>query len=87
MTRYTKSIAIFAVFAGAALACTANVENPQLNQAGSSSTVAMCTMTCDGTETSCAARCSDDTCKATCTTTHGQCVTQCDGTTTTGDGG
>jgi hypothetical protein len=80
--------AAVALFALSAAACTANVENPSLNQTGkNSTTVAQCTKTCDDNNTTCTAKCSDDTCKASCTTTHDNCVTQCQTVTTTSDGG
>ena len=84
MIRFIHGVSICVVLTATVLGCTANVENPKLNQTGSSDTVAMCTTTCDGTESSCTASCSNDTCKASCTTNHTQCVTQCSATT---DGG
>jgi hypothetical protein len=77
MIKFMHGVSIGAVLACSVLGCTANVENPKLDQTGSSDSVAMCTTTCDGTETSCTAKCTDDGCKATCTTDHGHCISQC----------
>jgi hypothetical protein len=76
MTRFHIVVGIFAVMAGSGLGCTANVENPKLNQ-NANDNEAMCTKTCDDAQTTCVAKCTDDGCKASCTTDHDHCVTAC----------
>lgn len=77
MNAFQSGMAIFVALVGmgAGVGCTANVENPKVNQNAGDET--MCTKTCDDTLTSCTAKCSDDACKATCTSTHQSCVTTC----------
>jgi hypothetical protein len=82
MTRLQSGASIFAVMVCAGLGCTANVENPKLNQ-NANDNEQMCTKTCDDTLTSCTGKCNDDGCRASCTSTHNQCVTACSPT----DGG
>jgi len=59
----------------AAIGCTANVENPTVNQQGRGGDT--CVVSCDTEHTSCVAKCTDDACKASCTTTHTSCVSSC----------
>jgi hypothetical protein len=59
----------------AAVGCTANVENPTVNQQGRGGDT--CVVACDTEQTSCFAKCTDDACKASCTTTHTSCVSSC----------
>jgi hypothetical protein len=65
----------------AAAGCTANVEDPTVNQQGRGGDVT-CVATCDSQQTTCIAKCTDDSCKASCMTTHTTCVGSC-----TKDGG
>ena len=58
----------------AAVGCTANVENPIVNEQGRGGD---CVASCDTEQTSCFAKCTDDACKASCTTTHTSCVSSC----------
>lgn len=75
---------IFLAFCAVAFAaCTANVENPTVNQQGRGGNTT-CVMTCDDTQTTCVAKCSDDACKAACMTDHDKCTTQCSSTTDAG---
>jgi hypothetical protein len=60
----------------AAIGCTANVENPTVNQQGRGGDTT-CVGSCDSNQTTCAAKCTDDTCKATCTSTHTDCTATC----------
>jgi hypothetical protein len=76
MTRFQSVVGIFVVMAGSGLGCTANVDNPKLNQ-NANDNEAMCTKTCDDAKTTCVAKCTDDGCKASCTTEHDHCVTAC----------
>ncbi len=90
--RYLACGASLALGALGAAGCTANVDTAG-DGGSSNSTVTACTKTCDNNEVTCTGMCSDDTCKASCTTTHNNCVTQCSSTTvtttttTTTDGG
>jgi hypothetical protein len=59
-----------------AAACTANVEDPTVNQQGRGGDTT-CIASCDSQQTSCVAKCTDDACKASCTTTHTTCVGSC----------
>ena len=59
----------------AGVVCTANVENPTVNQQGRGGNT--CVVACDSDHTTCVAKCSDDKCKASCETTHTQCVASC----------
>jgi len=56
--------------------CTANVENPTVNQQGRGGNTT-CVTTCDDAKTSCVAKCTDDACKVSCQTTHDHCVASC----------
>lgn len=76
MTNTMSRAAAVLLFVVGAAGCTANVD-------AQSSSTSNCTKACDDTETSCTGMCSDDTCKANCTTTHSNCVMQCTTTTTT----
>ena len=75
-----KTVLVCLSFAGSisAFGCTANVEDPTLNQTGRTGNTT-CVQSCDDGKTTCVARCSDDTCKATCETTHASCGTSCSG--------
>jgi hypothetical protein len=63
-------------FLVALCACTANVENPTLNQQGRGGNTT-CVMDCDSTNTTCVAKCTDDACKAACSTQHDECTSSC----------
>ena len=56
--------------------CTANVENPVVDQQGRGGDTT-CITNCDGTQTTCTAKCTDDVCRASCKTTHDSCVSAC----------
>jgi hypothetical protein len=56
--------------------CTANVENPDINQQGRGGNTT-CIVSCDDARTSCVAKCTDDACKVSCQTTHDHCVASC----------
>jgi hypothetical protein len=73
MTRSLSIIATWCLLAG--VACTANVENPTVNQQGRGGDT--CVASCDTEQTTCVAKCTDDACKASCTTTHTSCVASC----------
>lgn len=81
----SRTIALLA-FVGIAAACTANVENPQVDQTGREGDTT-CVTDCDNASTTCVAKCTDDTCKAACKTTHDDCTAHCTVTTTTSTGG
>lgn len=66
-------------------ACTANVENPTVDQTGRDGDTT-CVTDCDNAQTTCVAKCNDDTCKASCKTTHDDCSAKCTTTTTTTTG-
>ncbi len=74
MIKASRSVAflVLAIVAG----CTANVENPDINQQGRGGNTT-CTTSCDDAKTSCVAKCSDDACKVSCQTTHDHCVASC----------
>jgi hypothetical protein len=57
------------------IGCTANVENPTVNQQGRGGDT--CIASCDTAHTSCVAKCTDDACKVSCQTTHTSCVASC----------
>jgi hypothetical protein len=63
-----------------AFGCTANVEDPVVNQTGRTGN-ATCVKSCDDGKITCVAKCTDDTCKATCETTHVSCGSSCSSTT------
>lgn len=54
--------------------CTANVENPSVDQTGKDT---HCVEACDDDKVTCTGKCSDDTCKASCTKTHDDCSAAC----------
>jgi hypothetical protein len=60
----------------AGFACTANVEDPTVNQQGRGGNTT-CISSCDTDQTSCVAKCTDDACKVSCQTTHTSCVASC----------
>jgi hypothetical protein len=62
-------------------ACTANVEEPVINQTGRTGDT--CVKTCDDQHTTCVAKCNDDGCKAACESTRTSCSSAC----TSKDGG
>jgi hypothetical protein len=74
-----KILLVVLSFAG----CTANVENPKVNQQGRGGDTTTCVMDCDSTQTTCVAKCNDDACKASCSTAHSNCTSACTPTTTT----
>lgn len=75
-----KSLFLSSLFLSFALSavtgCTANVENPTVDQTGRTGDMT-CVKTCDDTETTCTGKCNDDSCKATCTTDHDKCTSAC----------
>jgi hypothetical protein len=73
MTKLFASLIVASSLCGG---CTANVENPTVNQQGRAGDTT-CITNCDGANTSCVASCSDDVCKASCQTTHSSCVSSC----------
>jgi hypothetical protein len=73
MINATGAFAVLALLVTAA--CTANVENPNVNQQGRGGNT--CVTSCDDSHTSCVAKCTDDACKVTCQTTHDHCVASC----------
>jgi hypothetical protein len=62
--------------------CTANVENPSVDQTGKTTDMA-CVTKCDDTNTTCVAKCNDDGCKASCKTELDDCASKCTTTKTT----
>lgn len=85
MPSIIRSALLALTLVGSALACTANVENPQVDQTGREGDTT-CVTDCDNAQTTCVAKCSDDTCKASCKTTHDDCASKCT-TVTTSTGG
>ena len=80
MSKFNSSIVLSAVLAaaGAMFGCTANVENPNVDQTGrSGDTVAVCTKSCDDTLTTCTGKCTEDSCRVSCQTDHDGCRTKC----------
>jgi len=71
--------ALSVIFTGFLLAlvtgCTANVENPTVDQTGRTGDA--CVESCDEDNVTCTGKCKDDTCKASCTKTHDDCSTSC----------
>ncbi|HET7540793.1 MAG TPA: hypothetical protein VFK05_13005 [Polyangiaceae bacterium] len=67
------------IFTGLLLAlvsgCTANVENPTVDQTGKDD--GTCVKTCDDDKVTCTGKCTDDSCKASCTKTHDECSASC----------
>ncbi len=66
----------------AGLGCTANVENPTVDQTGRTGNT--CFSNCDSAHTTCVAKCTDDSCRASCETSHTSCAAGC---TSSPDGG
>jgi hypothetical protein len=68
---------VFALAAGlsAAWGCTANVEDPTVNQQGRGGDT--CVTNCDTAKVTCVGKCTDDACKVSCESTHKSCVTSC----------
>jgi len=60
-----------------AIGCTANVEDPDVDQTGRDNDDD-CVTVCDDDRVDCTASCDDDSCRATCDTDHEECVTECD---------
>ncbi|MEP7049071.1 MAG: hypothetical protein ABJB12_01910 [Pseudomonadota bacterium] len=79
-TKILAGIALWAL-----VGCTANVENPTVDQTGKSTDQA-CVTKCDDSNTTCVAKCNDDTCKASCKTDLDDCSSSCT-TTKTSSGG
>jgi len=71
----TLSIIFTALVIATVTGCTANVENPKVDQTGKDADA--CIKTCDDTKVSCTGKCSDDTCKASCTKTGDDCTDSC----------
>ena len=72
---------VAALFLSALAGCTANVENPEVDQTGKTDDTA-CKTDCDESNTTCVAKCSDDSCKASCKTTLDKCTSTCTTTST-----
>lgn len=83
MSSIIRSAFAGVVLSVSALGCTANVENPQVDQTGRDGDTT-CVTDCDDAQTTCVGKCSDDTCKAACKTTHDDCSSKCTVTTSTG---
>lgn len=81
----SRAIAILGFVGLNVAACTANVENPTVDQTGRDGDTT-CVTDCDDAHTTCVAKCNDDSCKATCKTTHDDCTGKCTVTTTDKDG-
>jgi hypothetical protein len=86
MSAMTSRAIVLLTLIGSAIACTANVENPEIDQTGRDGDTT-CVTSCDDAQTTCVAKCDDDTCKAACRTTHDDCTGKCTVTTTTSTGG
>lgn len=71
------SLACFAL-ALPVIGCTANVEDPKLNQGGQDNDKEQCKTECSSTQTTCVGKCGDSGCKATCKTDYDSCVSDCD---------
>lgn len=71
----TLSLIFSALMITAITGCTANVENPTVDQTGKKDPD--CVKTCDEDKVTCTGKCSDDTCKASCTKTHDMCTGSC----------
>jgi hypothetical protein len=83
MRSIIRSAVVALTLIGSAIACTANVENPEVDQTGREGDTT-CVTDCDDAQTTCVGKCSDDTCKASCRTTHDECTSKCTVTTSTG---
>ena len=82
MTHVLKAVLVCLSLTASGFGCTANVENPVIDQTGRTGDTT-CVKSCDDGQTTCVAKCTDDACKATCQTTHSSCSTSCGST----DGG
>jgi hypothetical protein len=71
-----KSSICVALFMSAIAACTANVENPTVDQTGKNVDMA-CVTKCNDSDTTCVAKCTDDSCKASCKTDLDNCTSSC----------
>ncbi|HYQ01126.1 MAG TPA: hypothetical protein VER96_20790 [Polyangiaceae bacterium] len=71
----TLSIIFSSLILAAVTGCTANVENPTVDQTGKNDET--CVKTCDEDKVTCTGKCTDDTCKASCTKTHDDCSAAC----------
>jgi hypothetical protein len=70
----TLSIMFTGLIVAAVTGCTANVENPSVDQTGKDNT---CVKTCDEDKVTCTGKCTDDICKASCAKTHDDCAASC----------
>ncbi|HET9959182.1 MAG TPA: hypothetical protein VFQ61_32055 [Polyangiaceae bacterium] len=61
-----------------ATACTANVDDPVIDQDGQDGDKDDCVTKCDSTKTTCVGSCTDDGCRGSCETKHEDCVSSCD---------
>jgi len=57
-------------------ACTANVENPTVNQTGRTGDTE-CFTSCDDADVKCKAQCNDEGCKASCKASYDDCSVKC----------
>lgn len=71
----TLSIIFSSLIVAVVAGCTANVENPTVDQTGK--TDETCVKHCDDDKVTCTGKCTDDTCKASCTKTHDDCSASC----------
>lgn len=71
----TLSVIFTSLMIAAATGCTANVEDPKVDQTGKDGDT--CVKSCDEEQVTCTGKCSDDTCKASCTKTHQECSDDC----------
>jgi hypothetical protein len=79
-------ISVFAALLVSVIAgCTANVENPTVDQTGKNVDMA-CVTKCNDSDTTCVAKCTDDSCKASCKTDLDKCTSTCTTTTTSSAG-
>ncbi len=60
------------------IGCTANVDDPKVDQGGQDNDADVCRTECNDTQTTCVGSCNDDGCKATCKTDYDDCVSDCD---------
>ena len=84
MKNHLKGSVIAALLLSALVGCTANVENPTVDQTGKNVDMA-CVTKCNDSDTTCVAKCTDDGCKAACKTDLDKCTSTC--TTTTSAAG
>lgn len=66
-----------ALFLSVLAGCTANVDNPEVDQTGKSDDEAECVTECDESNTTCVAKCTDDSCKGSCKTVLDECTSTC----------